>query len=185
MKTSKPFATISYNTEPFLIDRLNELINKRIISFYAYVSHFAESDEKKNHIHLFIIPNGQVQTDMISDFLQELDSENLKPLGIMPCMASKFGDWYLYCSHNVDYLETKGLIRKYHYISDDFVTSSSDYFLELVHTIDFGKYEKCRKFIDDVLNGITLGDMLVKGQIPAPQFNQFKAMYDYIKGARD
>ena len=47
--------------------------------------------------------------------------------------------------------------------------------------IDRTKYSKTQEFVDQVLSGYTLSEMLLTGQIPAPQFNQWRAMYDYLR----
>lgn len=184
MKTSKPFSTISYNSREFLKVKLDDLIQRQVISFYSFVYHYKEEDEKKDHIHLVIFPNGQYQTDALRDYLLEPDPTDLtnKPLGIMPCQNSKWGDWFLYCSHDVAYLASKGQTRQYHYPEEDFFSSDADYLHELIRTIDRTKYAKTQDFVNQVQNGVSLSDMLLKGQIPAPQFNQWRAMYDYLKG---
>lgn len=183
MKTSKPFSTISYNSIDFLSIKLQELTQRRVINFYSFVYHFKEEDERKDHIHLIVFPNGQYQTDALQDYLLEPDMKDLtkKPLGIMPCQSSKWGDWYLYCSHDSAYLASKGQVRKYHYNEEDFYSSDSDYLHELIHTIDRTKYAKTQDFVNQVKMGVPLGEMLLKGQIPAPQFNQWKSMYEYLK----
>lgn len=181
MKTSKPFSTISYNTPEFLERRLEELVKKRLVAFYAFVKHYAEQDEKKAHLHVIIIPNGQLQTDSVTDFLQELDPLNpLKPLGVMPWRSSKWSDWYLYACHDSAYLISKGQTRVHHYQESDFVCSDADYLHELVTTIDRTKYAKTQDFVKAVLNGATLYEMVCKGQIPAPQFKQWEAMYNMV-----
>jgi hypothetical protein len=130
-----------------------------------------------------VFPNGQYQTDALQDYLLEPDLKDLtqKPLGIMPCQSSKWGDWYLYSSHDSAYLASKGQVRKYHYNEEDFYSSDSDYLHELIHTIDRTKYAKTQDFVNQVKMGVPLGEMLLKGQIPAPQFNQWKAMYEFLK----
>lgn len=183
MKTSRAFSTISYNSVEFLKIKLDDLINRRVISFYAFVRHYKESDERKDHIHLLIIPNGQYQTDALYDYLAEPDFSDLtkKPLGIMPCQNSKWGDWYLYACHDSAYLTSKGQARQYHYLEEDFISSDEDYLHELIRTIDRTKYAKTQDFVDQVKKGVPLFDLVTKGQIPAPQFNQWRAMYDYLK----
>jgi hypothetical protein len=182
LRTSKPFSTISYNSPEFLTEKLNDLVQRRVVSFFAFVKHYKEDDEKKDHIHLIVFPNGQYQTDALHDYLLEPDITDLtkKPLGIMPCVNSKFGDWYLYTSHDAAYLASKGQTRKYHYLEEDFVSSDSDFLHELIRTIDRTKYAKTQDFVDQVKNGVSFKDMVVKGQIPAPQFNQWRAMYEYL-----
>ena len=79
MRTQRPFSTISYNTDKFLDQKLTDLEKRRAISFWCWIDHYAEDDELKRHKHLFIIPNGQVDTDMIKKELEEIDLSN--PLG--------------------------------------------------------------------------------------------------------
>ena len=42
MKTTKACSTISYNSLDFLKDKLDQLVQRRYISFYAFVKHYAE-----------------------------------------------------------------------------------------------------------------------------------------------
>ncbi len=182
MRTTKPFSTISYNTADFLKLKLGDLVQRRIINYYCFVEHYAEEEETKSHKHLFIMPNGQINTDTLTDILQEIDSTNpLKPLGVMPWQSSKWADWYLYSSHDVAYLVSKGQSRKYHYTKEDFITSDNDFFIELIHTIDRTKYAKTQEFVQQVCEGKSFYHMVKNGQIPAPQFNQWLQMYNFIK----
>ena len=182
MKTSKPFSTISYNSEPFLRHKLDDLISRRVLSFYAFVKHFREADERKDHIHLIMFPNGQYQTDALQDYLSELDPLDPVglPLGVMPFQSSKFGDWFLYCCHDAGYLASKNQVRQHHYAESDFVTSDSDYLHELVTLIDCSKYHKTQEFVEKVLDGVPFSEMVRQGQIPVAQFNQWLSMYAYL-----
>ena len=184
MKTSKPFSTISYNTDKFLKDKLDRLIKRDCISFYAWVEHYAEDDEKKNHKHLYIVPNGQQETNGIRDILEELDPNDKlgKPLKCLDFKSSKFDDWYLYCCHDTGYLATKGQTRKYHYKEDDFVTSSEESLHERIATIDYAKYRKTQDFVDAVMRGVSFYDLVRSGQVPAPQFMQWRNMYQFLVG---
>lgn len=47
MRTSKPIATISYNSADFLKLRLNDLIKSKKICDWMFIQHTAEADEKK------------------------------------------------------------------------------------------------------------------------------------------
>ena len=182
MKTTKACSTISYNTLDFLKDKLDKLVRRRYISFYAFVKHYAEEDERKDHIHLIVIPNGQIQTDTISDILQELDSANpLKQLGVMPWRSSKWADWYLYSSHDKAYLASKGQSRTHHYAESDFITSDSDYLHELITTIDRTKYAKTQEFVQNIMDGGNMFDMVVAGQVPVAPFTQWQPMERYLK----
>ena len=183
MRTTKPFSTISYNTDLFLVEKLNELIKKRVLKFWAYIEHLPEEDEKKKHKHLFMFPNGQIDTDQLDCFFRELDIEDITkpPLGIKMIKSSKWDDWYLYAIHDSAYLATKGQSRKHYYTNDDVVVSDDDDFAELVHTIDRSKYAKTLDFVEKVKSGTNFYDMVQSGQIPVPMFNQFLSMYTLIK----
>lgn len=181
MRTSKPFSTISYNSVDFLKSKLDDYIKRGVLSFYAFVYHYAEDDELKDHIHLYMVPDGQVNTSQFAEDLKEIDLNNLdKPLGIMPIKSSKFADWYLYTCHNAEYLATKGQIRVHHYSNDDFITSNKDYFLEEIHTIDLSKYNKVGVIKDAIKNDIPFQQLVFNGQVPIQQFRYFQEVYNYI-----
>ena len=182
MKTSKPFSTISYNTTNHLIVKLEELAKRQVINFYAFIEHLPEEDEKKAHKHLYIVPNGLYQTDALKPYLDEIDpvDPSLPPLSILPCQSSKFCDWYLYALHDKGYLALKNSARKYHYLKDDFITSSEEYFTELIHTSDFSKTERLKTFIEQTDKGVQLGDMVRQGLIPMANFNQYERLYGLL-----
>ena len=73
MRTSKMISTISYNSLEYLKLKLNDLIDRHIIVFYLFIHHLPESDELKEHTHLFIEPNTTIDTMSIQEFLQEPD----------------------------------------------------------------------------------------------------------------
>ena len=176
MKTSKPFSTISYNSEPFLTERLKDLENRRIINFWAFIEHIPESDEKKAHKHLYIVPNGQLCTDKFIDYLLEPDLTLGKPLKCLPCQSSKFGDWYLYALHDTAYLLSKMQSREYHYTDSDLRVSDDDTFTEFKHQIDFSKLgnKKTVDVYNRLLSGETLDDLLKIGVIPIQQLSNYK-----------
>ena len=164
----------------FLVDCLNDLVNRNQIVFFAFVNHFPEEDETKPHKHLYVEPNGLIQTDSLRAYLQELDlSDPLKkPLGVMPFNSSKFADWFLYSSHNAEYLLSKGQSRKYHYQKSDFITNESDYFFEKIATIDWSKYGKVQRFVEKARSGVSFEDMVISGQVPIPHLNQWKSLFE-------
>lgn len=181
MRTSRPIATIAYPDKFFLICELDKLITDGTISFYSFVVHQPEEDEKKVHTHLFIIPNGQINTDTLKPILSQHDPLNpTKPKGVMPFGNSKFGDWLLYSLHDVDYLASKGQTRKYHYSLDEFVTSDRDYFVELYHTIDLSKITKVRYLREAAERGDPFEKLVVNGIIPPQQYVGYEKMYQAI-----
>lgn len=183
MKTSRPFSTISYNSPDFLRVKLDELITRRAISFYAFIFHKKEEDEQKDHIHLHIIPNGSVNTDDIRDYLKEFTlADPLRPLGCMPFEPSKFDDWALYSTHNALYLASKGQSRKYSYTIDEMVTSDFDYFLEKWKRIDMSKLNRFFLLSTAVDEGVPFESLLATGQIPIQQVFAYQKAYELLSG---
>lgn len=183
MKTSKPFSTISYNSPEFLSVKLNDLVNRRKISFWAYVHHLPEEDEKKPHKHLLIVPNGQINTDeVLLDYLIEFDpSKPDKPLACVGVKSSKFYDWYMYSIHDKDYLASKGQSRKYHYTRDDVVCSDTDILNEEIHQMDMSKLSKVKALNQAINDGVPFEELLARGQIPVQQVYAFRQTYELLQ----
>ncbi len=184
MKTRKPFATISYNTPLFLDRILHDMLEKGIIEFYAFIEHLPEDDETKKHIHLYVEPNGEINTLSFCDKLKQPDVNNpdSPPLGCIRCVSSRFSDWYMYSLHDVDYLATKLETRKYHYSNEDFWLSNTDVFKELIHTSDLTKYKAFKKFRECVESGQSFRDLFSNGFIPVQQINQYERAYYLLRG---
>lgn len=107
MATQKPISTISYNSESFLSEKLDEWVNAHIIQAYQYIFHKGE-DGDKDHIHVRIEPNKKLDPMQLSVELREYDTKNpTKPLGCRPWRPSKEEDWYLYAVHDEEYLKLK------------------------------------------------------------------------------
>lgn len=183
MKTSKPFSTISYNSPEFLSVKLDDLVKRRKISFWAYVHHLPEDDEKKPHKHLLIVPNGQINTDeVLLDYLIELDPKKPdKPLACVGVKSSKFYDWYMYSIHDKDYLASKGQSRKYHYTRDDVVCSDTDILNEEIHQMDMSKLSKVKALNQAISDGVPFEELLARGQIPVQQVYAFRQTYDLLQ----
>ncbi len=181
MRTSKPFSTISYNSENFLKVKLNELIKNRVLDFWVFIEHAPEEDEKKAHKHLYLIPNGILQTDVLKEYLAEPDPNDPEhPLNCTIFASSKFDDWYLYGLHDKAYLSSKGQSRKYHYVKDQFITSSEEHFGELVRCVDRSKYIGLERVIDAVENNVPFWEMVRLGQIPIQLINQYQYAYEML-----
>lgn len=107
MATQKPISTISYNTEPFLKEKLQELLDGHIIQAYQYICHKGE-DGDRDHIHLRIEPNKKLDPMNLTELLAEYDPENPdKRLTVRPWRPSKEEDWFLYAVHDKEYLKNK------------------------------------------------------------------------------
>lgn len=177
MRTSKPIATISYNTDNFLQKKLSTMVEQGKIDFFCYVQHMPEDDETKFHKHLFIIPSGYCDTTSLKNEFAEMEPGNEKSLGVINFVSSKFGDWFMYALHDKDYLRSKGLERKYHYNLQDFYASDENYFNELLHTADFTRWKCEARFKELVRAGLSFGAILDKGAVPMNLISQFKVLY--------
>ena len=183
MRTSRPIATISYNTADYLNTVLGELTRKRAITFWAWVEHYPEDDETKAHKHLYIVPNGQIDTDSLREQFVQVDLTNptLKPLGTLNFRPSKFVDWYLYALHDSAYLETKGQARRYHYTLDDVVTSDHDELVEEILMMDLSKINRSLILKTAAESGLPFAELLSKGQIPLQQTPAYRMAYEAIQ----
>ena len=183
MRTSKPFSTISYNSESFLKSKLDEMVENGVLDFWVFIEHAPEEDEEKSHKHVYFIPSSIIQTDYIKKHLAEYDPKKPdKPLGVTIFSSSKFDDWFLYGSHDKAYLASKGQSRKYHYVKDQFFTSDSDHFGELIRCVDRSKFVGMERVIDAVNAGMPFQEMVKLGQVPIQLINQYKYAYECIAG---
>lgn len=123
MLTSNPISTISYNSEPFLKDVLSRLTKSGIICEWYYIAHKGEIDDftnerEKDHIHLYMRPSKRLDTEELRKHFLEIDPNNAKPLGIMPCNSegkNGLDHWILYGIHDVQYLNSKGECKEFEY----------------------------------------------------------------------
>lgn len=106
MATRNPISTISYNTEKFLLEKLEAWRKAHIIQSYMYIMHKGE-DGDKDHIHVRIEPNKTLDPMDLADELQEYKAGEKKPLGCRPFRPSKEEDWVLYAVHDKKYLDEK------------------------------------------------------------------------------
>lgn len=128
MRTSKTISTISYNTKEFLKEKLNELIDNRVISNWFFIEHEPEEDERKKHIHLWVKPNKLLDTVDFQKFFLQLVPGEEKPRKCIDFVTSKADDAILYFLHDAKYLAMKGESRKYHYLRKDMVVYDDDDF---------------------------------------------------------
>lgn len=182
MRTSKPIATISYNTQDFLVAKLEELCRNHRISDYMFINHFAEEDERKNHIHLWVKPNTLLDTMNLQQEFMEYDPSNpLKPLKCIDFRLSAVDDWILYSQHYAPYLATKGESREYHYSKDDFVYHDEDTFEDLYyHAFKGSEWAKRNQILEQLNDGrLNPTELILNGSVPlamASQLNAFTYM---------
>lgn len=153
MKTILPQTTISYNSRQFLVDTLDRLVSNKIISFYCFIEHQPEDDEKKKHIHLYIEPVNKIDTATLPDLFKEIDlsNPNQKPLKILPLQTCRsWPDWFWYSLHNAQYLFNKGETRRYHYDIGDLVSNDYDDLENRINETPFPKseYDKIEEMVN-------------------------------------
>lgn len=189
MRTSKPFSTISYNTDDFLIDKLNSLVATYKVEFWCYVKHFGELDDsgnrEKDHKHVFIIPNGKIDTMELNQIMLETDTNNLKkPLRCMDFHPSKEDDWILYSSHDPDYLRTKFLIREFSYQLKDFVSSDDDEMrLKWDRAFHESEYMKNQRLLN-MMQTYSASQLVSAGFVQPQQAFQMQVFYKMLKQGR-
>lgn len=125
MATSKPISTISYNTEEFLYEKLELLVQRHEIQCYQYIKHKGE-DGDKDHFHVRLEPNTRLDPMNLTELFREFDPNHEKPLGVRPWHNAKEEDWILYVLHDKEYLKLKladSKDGKIPYTLDDLVVS--------------------------------------------------------------
>lgn len=186
MRTTKPIATISYNSREYLTLKLEEWRKAKIISWWCYIYHFAEDDEQglKDHIHLYVEPAKMLQTEDLRSDLRELDPDHEKPLGCLSWASSKFDHWYMYVLHDEAYLASKGQSRVYHYRHDELVTNDPDELLHRARSIDHLALSPYRAMQEAQEHGITWEEYFSRGHIPIPQIRAFATAWELLMQAR-
>ncbi len=184
MRTRKAISSISYNSNLFLHNQLNELINLGQVSYWFFINHSAESNEKKDHTHLFIEPARQIQTDDLCRFLVEPVLFGDLPLKTMPFVSSVFSDWFFYCLHDPVYLQSKGLHREYVYSKEDFRASDPDILDYMIMGLNDLELSGMQKVQAAVSEGLSFRDMVHRGQVPLEQFQNYEAVFRYLSNDR-
>lgn len=124
LPTTKPIATISYNTKEFLVDKLSIMRSKHRILSWFMIKHNPDQDDKKEHWHVRIVPNGKIDlADLFDEFIEYVPGEDLPRRTINWVNSSCEPEAILYFLHHEKYLRYKKMERNIHYIFDDFICS--------------------------------------------------------------
>lgn len=168
MNTRKCISTISYNTLPYLEKVLADLIHDELISSYMFIQHKKEEDELKDHIHLFLVPNKQLNTLTLRKRFIEIDLNCPdRPLGVIDFKPSNSDDWILYCLHYSPYLESKCESRIYEYRKEDI--HYSDYYIfedDYYHAFRCSDWIKQYNVIKNIDCGLDPYELITKGIVP-------------------
>lgn len=187
MRTTKPIATIAFNTSDYLKLKLDELLNAGRLSFWAFIVHKPEDDEagKKVHSHVYVEPAKMLQTDELRAELKEFDPEHPdKPRGCLVWNSSKFDHWYLYALHDKRYLASKGQSRRFHYEHGDIITSDDDDLLFKARSIDMVSLSPYADMEDAQRNGFTWAEYFARGTVPLPQVALFERAWNLLLQVR-
>lgn len=146
-QTTNPLGFISYNTETFLQNKLNELLNNDCISFWSYIKHKGELNNEilkreKEHYHVRIVPKQSIKINSLKDEFKEFVNINTEPLGIYIGIENQndsiFGFWYLYAIHDKKFLNSRGMKKEFiDYNPNDIITSNQQTLLYLISNIDY------------------------------------------------
>lgn len=174
MKTKKPISTISYNTKEFLVLLFSKLVKDRVIANFYAIYHHAEADEKSDHWHIYLEPNGQIDTMVLETMFNEFDPKHPdKPFRCRPFKFTKVDieyhpdEWLLYAVHDPVYLESKGQSRKYIYDWEEILCRDKD---QLIHDMYHAKFqsdvmiEKMRR--EEIKEARSVSDLYYSGRIP-------------------
>lgn len=190
MATQKPISTISYNSESFLIEKLQILYDAHIIQAWQYIVHKGE-DGDKDHIHLRIEPNKRIDAMDLTDKFKEFEKGKDKPLGVRPWRNSKEEDWYLYSVHDSDYLSLKygggDRCEKLPYDWKD-IKTSPDYDLETAWIrAKAAQKHSTVNIATSIQNGQKPVDLLMQGENPYTLLNVMRLLSgdDYSRLASD
>lgn len=179
MRTSKPIAGISYNSEKFLEDFVNRFKKAGVFEFCCWIWHEPEEDEKKGHWHFFAIPARILQTVDIEEESKESDPLNPgKPLKILGLRCSNFSDWFQYTLHDPAYMIEKGLTKVYCYSINDYHYTDEDtfqYYVGQVGEKRAGKLEN--RIIDMVEAGLDYPTIIRSGFVPMRYITSAKEIY--------
>lgn len=185
------FAFISWNSEAVIVDALQKLYDLHIIDFYAFIYHFAESCENKNHYHIYVkLSVSVISWEYIKNFFYEED-ENGVILPFCDSFKSDFKHWFFYSLHDKAYLSTKNLFREYSYAISDFKVSNEDYFLELVSQsrADLGlQVTKLSLFfeeLDFLENYEDLRNFALKHSLSISEFNTLMRIFSTLKTVKN
>lgn len=187
MRTTKPVATISFNSPEFLQLKLEELQKAGRISFWCFITHKPEDDEggKKEHCHLYVEPSKMIQTDDLKQALLEFDPQKpATPRGTISWSSSKFDHWYMYALHDKRYLASKGQSRRFHYVHSDLVSSDADDLLFKARSIDLVSLSPYADMLDAQGHGISWGEYFARGTVPLPQVALFERAWYLLAEAR-
>lgn len=132
MKTiSTDFSIIAYNTEEYLKQVLNDLVENGVIKKYYYIMHKGETQYDgstgKNHAHVFLTPNNcSIELLQLQKQFEQIVNGEIESCSIKPNPKSETNNFLLYSKHDFQYLELKEEEKEFHYNWENFKTNDID-----------------------------------------------------------
>lgn len=182
MKTIKTISNISYNSNEYFEDRINNLVDRGIIDWCYWIEHQPDTDETKRHIHFVLKPSSRLDTKDLRDFFNEYDEKSNKPLTCTSkwFMTNSLDDWLLYAVHDVGYLASKGQSRNMHYLFDNLKSTDEDALRYDWNNINRTKYERLRFLADAVDTGVPFAVLVQNGIIPIALRSAYEFQYNAL-----
>ena len=181
MKTRRLISNISFNTLAYFRYRVNELFENSIIDYAYYIFHFADNDDKSDHIHFCLQPSRAIDTFELNTYFLEFPFYGDCRLPFRPTSNYKFvnsiDDWLLYCKHDPNYLLSKGQSRNFKYEWSDFYSTDSYSLTHDINNIDKLKYGRLSALQDAVRNRCDFSELIQNGTIPIAYRAQYEAQY--------
>lgn len=188
MRSRNPISTISYNSDDFLRRKLDGFVRTGELAYWAFINHKAEDFERRDHKHVFMLPDKLVDTSQLQSELCELHDDG----SIDTCKLfrpSKWGDWYYYALHDPAYLACKydnDKPKKYRYLPENVVVSDPDIKAELDLTINLSELLSPSLSLvrEHAENGVSLREFLKLFPVKKSEVRYIKEIYDLYGGMR-
>lgn len=188
-RSIKPLSTISYNSPVFLKRKLEELRKNGILDFWCFVFHHGESlddgSKEKDHYHVYMVPGEAIDKRQLRNEFVEFYKREKLPRGFMPIQPSNWQDWYLYNLHDVEYLQSKGQSRQFHYTNDNMVRSDDTFYWDLVHRIDRTKINPLGSVIRAAQSGMTFSEFVTSCPLSLLQVRSAQFVFEQVQRGKD
>lgn len=123
MATSKPQASICYNTDRFLKKTLQGLVDNGVLEWWFYIEHEPDTDDKMKHKHLWVKPRKTIDMVDLEQHFYQYQKGKKEPLRCIGFEYSEPKNAILYFLHDKDFLKAKKKTRNKHYKYAQFKTS--------------------------------------------------------------
>ena len=180
MNTRKEISTIGYQSKEFLLSKFSELIYNHKISDYMLIRHVAEEDEKKDHWHIWLKPNEQIDSMDLQEFLVQFNPEDpTKPFKCIDFHYSDSDNWIPYNLHDKTYLALKQESRKFHYNKEDMIFYDEDTFeYNYHHAFYASKWSAENRQTERIIEGMSNPAKLIESKVVS--FDKAGALRNYI-----